>query len=217
MSGERLRAEGVVAPFNGVNPVVGDEDPILGAWLVVDSADTVPIGSSCRRYGAAAPVFANFGEWRFVKEGLGVRIEAVPVGAGGERKPTVSCFATLDGRPWADPFGPAHLGQLVQQWRLDSHLLLRLVLDNVVPPERSRWTLLDIDEAGATMTVMSWDDARPRDVAMTRLHREGAVYPAARPSEAEWRVSDGLTLRRVWSGARSHVVRELQTDPGLAV
>lgn len=208
MNGEQIRADGFVAAFDGVTPDIGNEDPILGTWVVLESADTVPIGSSSRRYGTAAPVFAHFGEWRFVKEGLGVRVQAVPVHAGEERKPTVSCFTTLDGRPWADPFGPAHLGQLVQQWRLDSHLLLRLVLDNFAPPEASRWTLFDIDEGGATMTATSWDNARPRDIAVTRLHREGALYPTSPPPEAAWRVHDTLTLRRVRAGARSHVVRE---------
>ena len=200
VSTDKRASSGLIAEVAGCDPVIAVDDPILGLWrLTGQGGHDVKASRAARRYGARAPALAELVAWQFALEGQGVRSRCFVAGddAADASKAAVSCFATLDGRPWADPYGPAFLGQLVQQWRLDPHLIVRLVLDNVAPLERQTWSLFAVAADGATLTVTSWNEADPRDRTLLTLERQGTA-PSRRPpmQDAEWTFGAQLAVRR---------------------
>jgi hypothetical protein len=201
----------VPSPIAGVDPVVSPADPLMGEWWADKSAERLvrkAPAAAARRYGASAPPPGAFGRWIFIPEGQGVRLKQFGGDdAGFSQAATVDFFATWDGRPWADPNGPAFLGQLVQFWRLDPHLTIRLVLDNVVPARRLEWTAYAVSADGGTMTATSWDDAAPAAQDFQLFARQGArtaddAAPAA-SDVGSWEIDPRLHVRRDQTDGRS--------------
>jgi len=155
----------VKSPVPGVDPLVSSADPVMGVWWADRSRGYLDrdAATSIKRYGTSAPHRkGELGKWVFTPEGQGVRLQHF-TGSGSDSPAAalIDFFSTWEGRPWADPHGPAFLGQLVQHWRLDPCLIVRLVLDNVAPAERLEWTTYAIATDGSTLAVTSWDHATP--------------------------------------------------------
>jgi len=186
-----------------VDPTVSPADPVNGVWWVDRSKGYLNrraasgTTTSIKRYGKCAPQGkGELGKWVFTPEGQGVRLQHF-TGNGPDSPDAalVDFFSTWDGRPWADPYGPAFLGQLVQHWRLGPHMIVRLVLDNVVPAERLEWMTYAISTDGRTLAVTSWDHATPErhDLLVFNKHggqgledsRSGFNSPAPRTTAAE--------------------------------
>lgn len=189
----------VKSPVPGMYPTVSPADPVMGVWWADRSKGYLDrsAATSIKRYGACAPHRkGEFGKWVFTPEGQGVRLQHF-TGNGPDSPDAalIDFFSTWDGRPWADPYGPAFLGQLVQHWRLDPCLTVRLVLDNVAPAERLEWTTYAISTDGRTLAVTSWDHATPErhDLLVFNKHggqgiedsRSDSGSPAPRTTAAE--------------------------------
>jgi hypothetical protein len=104
----------------------------------------------------------------------------VDTGPDSSESALADFFSTWDGRPWADPYGPAFVGQLVQHWRLDRCMIVRLVLDNVTPAERLEWMTYAISTDGRTLAATSWDHAIPErhDLLVFNKHDGDSHYPS---------------------------------------
>jgi len=159
----------VNSPVSGVDPAVSPSDPIMGEWWAdrskgyLDRSAATGTQTSIKRYGVCAPHGkGDLGKWVFAPEGQGVRLQQF-AGSGPDSPDAalIDFFSTWDGRPWADPYGPAFLGQLVQHWRLDPRMIVRLVVDNVAPAERLEWMTYTVSTDGRTLAVTSWDHATP--------------------------------------------------------
>lgn len=137
-------------------PIPSADEPLLGEWLETDKA-------------------ADTQRWVWTAEGEGVRHQQF-AGVSAEG-PMVECYATWDGRPWADPDGPALIGQLVQTWRVAPGLIIRLVLDNVAPPERLRWETFAVSADGETLATAAWPVDAPDRRQVRRFTKSGKATP----------------------------------------
>jgi hypothetical protein len=160
-----------------VDPAVSPADPVMGVWWADRSKGYLDRGAAApiKRYGACAPYRkGELGKWVFAPEGQGVRLQHF-TGSGPDspNAALIDFFSTWDGRPWADPHGPAFPGQLVQHWRLDPCLVVRLVLDNVAPAERLEWSAYAISTDGRTLAVTSWDPATPERHDLLVFNKQG--------------------------------------------
>ena len=166
----------VTAPVSGIDPCVNPDDPMMGTWLA-DLGRSRPERARSvatpMRYGALPPMRRTLGRWRFTPEGQGVRLQQfADMDPESADAASIDFFSTWDGRPWADPQGPAYLGELVQHWRLDARLVVRLVLDNVAPPERREWMICAVSTTGTLLAVTAWRNAEPaaRDLCVFKRH-----------------------------------------------
>jgi len=165
----------IASPVPGVDPVVSSADPVIGVWWADRSKGSLEGATPpIKRYGACAPRRDELGKWVFTPEGQGVRLQHF-TGNGPDSPDAalIDFFSTWDGRPWADPNGPAFLGQLVQHWRLSARMVVRLVLDNVVPAERLEWTTYAISTDGRTLAVTSWNNAAPERHDLLVFEKQG--------------------------------------------
>src|SRR6202035_3022290 len=108
----------VKSPVSGMDPAVSPSDPVMGVWWADRSkgyqhrSASTGARTSIKRYGACAPHGqGEFGKWVFTPEGQGVRLQHFTGnGPDSPEAARVDFFSTWDGRPWADPYGPAFLG-----------------------------------------------------------------------------------------------------------
>jgi hypothetical protein len=171
----------VESPVPGVDPAISAADPVMGVWWADRSKGYLDRGvaTPIQRYGMRAPHDkGELGKWVFTPEGRGVRLQHF-TGNGPDSPDAalIDFFSTWDGRPWADPHGPAFPGQLVQHWRLDPCMVVRLVLDNVAPAERLEWTTYAISTDRSTLAVTSWDHATPGRHDLLVFNKHGGRDP----------------------------------------
>jgi hypothetical protein len=224
-AGEPSCPTSVKGSVKGVKPLLTRNDPLLGDWLLSRSEATLgrssPAVAEVRRYGFPTNfALHEFEKWSIVSEGRGVRLQHFK-DVASQTPASVSAFATLDGRLWADPYGPALVGQLVQYWRLDAQLVVRLVLDNATPPERLEVSLLAMSTSGDRLTVTSWDDATPQFRDVLPFNRQNGdrapgdeVRAGRQTSEpAEFPPADD-PINRLWvDDAGDPVELDLRNDP----
>jgi hypothetical protein len=185
---EPLRLTLVKSPVPGVDAVVSPADPVMGEWRAdrskgyLDQTAAATTTALIKRYGTRAQHGkGELGKWMFTPEGQGVRLQYfVDTGPDSSESALADFFSTWDGRPWADPYGPAFVGQLVQHWRLDRCMIVRLVLDNVTPAERLEWMTYAISTDGRTLAATSWDHAIPErhDLLVFNKHDGDSHYPS---------------------------------------
>ncbi len=176
-AGRKARPAFAAWPTPGVNPAVSPQDPIMGTWRADPSRSRCAESDGTaerKRYGARPPKNGELRQWRFMPEGQGVRLQHFTDRDTDAAGPAlVDFFSTWDGRPWADPHGPAFLGELVQHWYVDPRLIIRLVLDNVAPPERLEWSAYAVSADGRTLAVTSWGHVSPEVRALHAFDRHG--------------------------------------------
>ena len=180
----------VTAPVSGVDPRVNPDDPMMGTWLADlgrSRLERVRSVAAPMRYGALPPMRRTLGRWRFTPEGQGVRLQQfADRDLESPDAASIDFFSTWDGRPWADPQGPAYLGELVQHWRLDTRVVVRLVLDNVAPPERREWMICTASTNGTLLAVMAWRDAEPAAQDLCVFIRHGIANVLRGGSCGRW-------------------------------
>lgn len=172
-SGSNLQ---LVQDVAGVDPCVSWSDPIIGEWWIDTSKcyydrqrpfPPEPGGWTPLNRNGARPTSGaggiGVGKWTYVPEGEGVRsFYYFGNGPDSNADPMMGYFATWDGVPWADPHSTLLPGQLAQVWRLDPHLIVRLVLDNKSPVyERWEWAVWAPATDGRVFACTSWDSQDP--------------------------------------------------------
>ena len=192
----------LIPPVSGVDPCVNPDDPMMGIWLM-DLGRSRPERArgvaTPMRYGAIPPIRSTLGRWQFTPEGQGVRLQQF-----ADRDPesldaaSIDFFSTWDGRPWADPQGPAFLGELVQHMRLDARLVVRLVLDNVAPPERREWMICATSTNGTLLAVTAWHSAEPAARNLYVFKKHGIANVPRGGSCDRWAQTSGAD-HVVWS------------------
>ncbi len=174
-----LGAQGATQLIDSVAAVDGRvtwSDPLMGEWWIDPSkcyydrlhpVPPDPKGWTPLNRGGVRPTSGaggiGVGKWAYVPEGEGVRtFYYFGNGPDSPALPMMQYFATWDGTPWADPHSTLLPGQLAQVWRLDPHLIVRLVLDNKSPVyQRWEWAVWASSTDGRTFACTSWDAADP--------------------------------------------------------
>jgi hypothetical protein len=159
-----------------VDPRVSWSDPIVGEWWIDTSKCYYdrprpiapdPEGWTPLNRGGVRPTSGaggiNVGKWIYAPEGEGVRcLYYFGNGPDSTAAHMMEFFSTWDGVPWADPHSTLFSGQLIQVWRLDPHLIVRLVVDNKSPVyERWEWAVWAPSTDGRMFACTSWDSPEP--------------------------------------------------------
>lgn len=188
----------------GVDPVVSPADPLMGDWWADRSRgdfnreSTLATAGAIKRYARNPPHHkVELGRWLLTPEGQGVRLKQFTgSGADSPDSAAVEFFSTWDGRPWADPNGPAFVGQLVQHWRLAPNVVLRLVLNNFAPAERLEWGIYAASPDGRMLAVTSWGCQAPEHGDLLMFNKQGiAAVAESRPHPASTRAGETSVAR----------------------
>jgi hypothetical protein len=233
------RGTGLVSTVVGIDPRVGQDEPLIGEWWIDTSrcyydrllpVPPDPEGWTPLNRGGVRPASGaggiGVGKWTYALEGRGVRtLYHQGNGPDSPAEPIMQYFATWDGTPWADPHAPLLTGQLAQVWRLDPRFVVRLVLDNTKPElPRWEWAVWATATDGHRFACTSWDAAVPDrhnlQVFDKRLgptyDSQGAGAPIALPDAADPIViaEDPLFGTWVLDDARSSFLRHGQDGDG---
>ncbi len=141
--------------------VEGGPDPLIGVWKL-----NLP-ASRYERSGKPGTTPPATLTWTYTAEKDGLRMSVYPNGLAPQ--PARLYFFKWDGQEYPDPQGPT-LHESVIFWRMDRHMLTRLVLgyasdeDRAAKrnPRRVEWVAWSLSEDEKTLAITAWTPTTPQ-------------------------------------------------------